>query len=80
MRLSTAAQEPLNSPGQINYMKILKTPFFLGNISNFCHWATHIGLKPPQKKFFEYISRTTAARGFQNFGTIVGAAIVQSEQ
>ena len=53
-------------------MKILKTPFF-GNISNSCHWVTHMGLKPPQKIFFENISKSTAARGFQNFGQIKGA-------
>ena len=47
---------------------------FLGNISNSCHWATHMGLKPTQKKFFEKISKNTADRGVQNFGLIEGAA------
>ena len=33
----------LKSPGRSFYMKILKTRFF-GNISNSCHWVTHMGL------------------------------------
>ena len=39
-----------------------------------------MGLKPPQKIFFENFSKTTAARGFQNFGTIEGAAVIPTEQ
>ena len=72
-------QEPLKSPGLCSYVKILKTPFF-GNISNSCRWATHMDLKPPQKNFFKNISKTTSARGFQNFVTIEGAAVILSEQ
>ena len=37
-----------------------------------------MGLKPTQKFFFENISKSTAARGFQNFGLIEGAASVPS--
>ena len=39
-----------------------------------------MGLKPPQKKFFENISKSTAARGVQNFGLIEGAAELPLEQ
>ena len=66
-------QEPLE-PGLLSYMKVSK----LGNISNSCHWVTHMGLKPPQNFFFENISKSTAARGFQNFGLIEGAAGIPS--
>ena len=33
-----------------------------------------MGLKPPQNFFFANISKSTAARGVQNFGLIEGAA------
>ena len=51
---------------------------FFGNISNFCNRVTHMGLKPPQKFFFENISKSTATRSFQNFGLIEGAAGIPS--
>ena len=39
-----------------------------------------MGLKPPQKIFFEKISKNTAARGVQNFGLIEGAAELPLKQ
>ena len=39
-----------------------------------------MGLKPTQKIFFEKISKNTAARDFQNFGLIEGAAEPLLEQ
>ena len=72
-------QERLNSSGLCSYPKNSKTPF-LGNISNSCDWVTHLGLKPPQKNFFENISTNAAARGFQSFSKKEGAAVAVSEQ
>ena len=39
-----------------------------------------MGIKPPQKNFFENISTNAAARGFQSFSIKEGAAVVPSEQ
>ena len=52
---------------------------FFGNISNSCDCVTHMGLKPPQNFFFENISKSMAARGFQNFGLIEGAVCIPIE-
>ena len=50
---------------------------FFGNISNSCHWVTHMGLKSSQIFFSENISKSMA-RVFQNFGLIEGAAGIPS--
>ena len=73
-------QEPLNS--YLDRADIEKIPkrHFLGNISNSCHWVTHMSLKPPPKIFFENISTNRAARDFQSFGLIEGAAVLPSKQ
>ena len=39
-----------------------------------------MGLKPPHKIFFENISTNRAARDFQSFGLIEGAAVLPSKQ
>ena len=52
-----------------------KTPFF-GEYFKFLP----LGLKPPQKDFFENMSTNVAVRGFQSFSIKEGAAVVPSEQ
>ena len=66
-------------PGRTAIQKIWKR-HFLGNISNSCYWVTYLGLKTPQKFFFENISTNVAVRGFQTFSIKEGAAVVPSEQ
>ena len=39
-----------------------------------------MGLKPPHKIFFENISTNRAARDFQSFGLIEGAAVLPSKE
>ena len=39
-----------------------------------------MGLKPPPQIFFENISTNMAARGFQSFGLLEGAAFLPSKQ
>ena len=72
-------QEPLKSPWQCSYLKNLKSHFW-GNFWNSCHWVTFMGLKTPPQNFFENTSTNRAARGFQCFGLIEGAAGILSEQ
>ena len=39
-----------------------------------------MGLKPPQKNLFENVSTNKAARGFQSFSLLEGAASLLSKQ
>ena len=78
--LCMTRQEPLKLPGQCSYLKNLKTPFF-GEYFKFLVLSNSHGSKtPPQIFFFEIISTNRAARGFQSFGLIEGAAVLPSKQ
>ena len=74
---SVIDQEPLE-PGLLSCVKILKTPFF-GEYFKFLPLDNSYGSETTPKIFFENISKTTAARGFQNFGTIEDAALIPTE-
>ena len=64
-------QEPLKSPGQQSYLKILKTPFF-GEYFKFLPLSNSYGSKN--------ISTNRAAGDFQSFGLIEGAAVLPSKK
>ena len=59
----TVGQEPLE-PGLLSYVKIFKTPFF-GNISNSCHWATQMGLKPTKNFFLKIFQKLPPLEAFK---------------